>query len=90
MRYDAGPPHGVGDYSGVAVDGIPHGKVTNLCVILVELRAMSEWCGRPPLSSYCIVRIAFVRPFPGKCFCISRGGLQGTHCADARKKSVLP
>eukprot|EP00752_Nemacystus_decipiens_P008471 g7569.t1 len=28
MRYDAGPPHGFGDYSGHVQGGVPHGKGT--------------------------------------------------------------
>lgn len=30
MRYDAGPPHGFGDYSGRVQEGVPHGKVSML------------------------------------------------------------
>lgn len=28
MRYDAGPPHGIGDYVGHVEDSVPHGKVS--------------------------------------------------------------
>lgn len=40
MRYDAGPPHGVGDYLGDVVDGVPHGEVRRVVGVVMLLFAV--------------------------------------------------